>query len=169
MRVQSQLQITCLRCSSWLQNKKKTADEVVEVSALSSSEWQEFLPAVKKEVDSMININKGLRPLFLQKSLDVCHNKPQRIVKSRLLLRWKPVGTETTVIRKPKARWIILGHQDPDALEVGRACRLVVVYLSLKSIPVVSVSKGPASRLPECTAVTTPTVVVDICVLKSVR
>eukprot|EP00971_Amphidinium_carterae_P344931 6485618-Amphidinium_carterae.1 len=102
--------------------KKKTGDGVVESSALSPEEWDEFLPAIRKEIDSMININKGLTPMTLQRSFDIYNNKPDRVVKSRLMLRWKPVETETTIIRKPKARWIMLGHQDPDALKLeGRA------------------------------------------------
>eukprot|EP00971_Amphidinium_carterae_P336232 6472477-Amphidinium_carterae.2 len=102
--------------------KKKTGDGVVESNTLSPDEWAQFLPAVQQEVDSMIKINKGLRPLSLSESLDIYNNKPHRVVKSRMMLRWKPVETEHTIIRKPKARWIILGHQDPDALELeGRA------------------------------------------------
>eukprot|EP00971_Amphidinium_carterae_P170330 3374854-Amphidinium_carterae.1 len=102
--------------------KKKTGDGVIEASNMTPEEWQEFLPAIRKEVDSMITVNQGLRPLSLEESFDIYTNKENRIVKSRLMLRWKPVETETTIIRKPKARWIILGHQDPDALELeGRA------------------------------------------------
>eukprot|EP00971_Amphidinium_carterae_P190068 3772849-Amphidinium_carterae.6 len=70
----------------------------------------------------MIHVNKGLTPMTLKHSLDIYSNELNRVVKSRMMLRWKPVETETTIIRKPKARWIILGHQDPDALELnGRA------------------------------------------------
>eukprot|EP00971_Amphidinium_carterae_P122614 2427689-Amphidinium_carterae.1 len=116
--------------------KKKTGDGVVESSTMSAQDWKEFLPAIKKEVDSMIKVNQGLRPLTLQQSLDIYTNKSHRIVKSRMMLRWKPVETETTIIRKPKARWIILGHQDPDALDLeGRApsptLQAVNIFLSV--------------------------------------
>ena len=103
--------------SSFLLIKAKKSDEISSAE-ITEEEWPEFRKALEKEANSMIQKNKAMTPLTMEESTAIWQEKSDRIVRSRCHLRRKPVDTATGMAFVPKARWIVLGFEDPDVFQL---------------------------------------------------
>ena len=115
--------------------KRRVADEVLKAH-ISADEWPLFEEAILKETTSMIQKNQALTPLTLEESNRIRRELPERIVRSRYALRRKPVDDATGITFKAKCRWVIIGFDDPDILELEGACptpqlQTINVFLSI--------------------------------------
>merc|ERR1712117_634989 len=59
-----------------------------------------------------------MTPMSMEESNRIRKEKPNRIVRSRLHLRRKPTETPEGLEYNPKARWIIIGFEDPDVFQL---------------------------------------------------
>ena len=101
---------------SWFIGKRKTSDEISR-SQIDDKDWPRFEAKIQKEVDSMVTKNQAMTPLSLMESRRTMEEHPDRIVRSRYHMRWKPVDHASGIEYEPKVRWIILGFEDADVLE----------------------------------------------------
>eukprot|EP00971_Amphidinium_carterae_P021478 423589-Amphidinium_carterae.1 len=72
---------------------KKSSDEV-KWSEIPAKDQPMFLSAMEKEIRSMLEVNKAMTVLSLEESLRVRRENPDRIIASRIHLRYKPVEGE---------------------------------------------------------------------------
>jgi hypothetical protein len=98
----------------WL--AKKNSKELTE-KQLDERARKLFLEAKRAEIESIVNCN-AIRKLSEEEKAKVYREAADRIIPSRFVLTWKV--QELGQPDKAKARWIVLGHLDPDALEVER-------------------------------------------------
>eukprot|EP00971_Amphidinium_carterae_P255846 5079796-Amphidinium_carterae.1 len=75
---------------------------------------------MEKEIKSMLEVNKAMTLLSASESQRVRQEHSDRIIASRMHLRYKPVEGEDGkgLQYVAKARWIVLGFGDPDVLSV---------------------------------------------------
>ena len=66
----------------------------------------------------MVEKNKALSPVSPKESARILREMPERVMRSRYALRWKPVNEDGKIIHAAKCRWVILGFEDPDVLEL---------------------------------------------------
>ena len=99
----------------WVLNEKPKKRAEVQFRSLKDEDKMDFLRAMKSELGSYLE----------HEAVEIArkHGVPEeRILGMRWVLTWKSVcddhGTETN--RKPKARLIIKGFQDPDLLKLRR-------------------------------------------------
>ena len=99
----------------WVLNEKPKKRAEVQFLSLNDEDKMDFLRAMKSELGSYLE----------HEAVEIArkHGVPEeRILGMRWVLTWKSVcddhGTETN--RKPKARLIIKGFQDPDLLKLRR-------------------------------------------------
>lgn len=57
----------------------------------------------------------------LEDSREISATMPERIMRSRYAMRWKPVDTADGIHHEAKVRWIMIGFDDPDVLELEGA------------------------------------------------
>ena len=82
---------------------------------MTEKEHEEFKEAKGKEINSYME----------HMAVDICEKHgidPERVLGMRWILTWKPVTDDVGCVvgRKPKARLIIKGFQDPDLLKIPR-------------------------------------------------
>eukprot|EP00971_Amphidinium_carterae_P143619 2845466-Amphidinium_carterae.1 len=99
---------------------RKTTDEL-NPTDISPEDWPAFEAAIRKEGAKMLEEFKGLEVLSLAESEEVRRQHKDRILPSRLHLRWKVESTSTGTTRSAKARWILVGFHDPDVLTLDGA------------------------------------------------
>eukprot|EP00971_Amphidinium_carterae_P294716 5852223-Amphidinium_carterae.2 len=105
--------------------------------------WQDIptqdralLHAIRKKVHSMLFRSKAMSVLSVEESEKIWPEHPNRIISSRLHLRYKPVeGSSGFRMRHvAKCRWILIGYQDPDALALetrSPAVGMATIYLAI--------------------------------------
>ena len=102
--------------SHWVFNEKPKKRAEVQFRSLRDDEKLEFMKAMQSELGSYLE----------HEAVEIArrHNvSPQRILGMRWVLSWKTVtseGSGEVIGRKPKARLIIKGFQDPDLLDLKR-------------------------------------------------
>eukprot|EP00971_Amphidinium_carterae_P122378 2423307-Amphidinium_carterae.1 len=74
---------------------------------------------MEKEARSMMIDNKALIPLDVETSEQIRMHKPDLILPSRWHFKRKIVETPEGISKTPRARWILLGHKDSAAVELG--------------------------------------------------
>jgi hypothetical protein len=99
----------------WVVNAKAKRSAEVNVRDLTEKEHEEFKEAKGKEINSYME----------HMAVDICEKHgidPERVLGMRWILTWKPVTDDVGCVvgRKPKARLIIKGFQDPDLLKIPR-------------------------------------------------
>ena len=99
----------------WVVNAKAKRSAEVNVRDLTDKEHEEFKEAKGKEINSYME----------HMAVDICEKHgidPERVLGMRWILTWKPVTDDVGCVvgRKPKARLIIKGFQDPDLLKIPR-------------------------------------------------
>eukprot|EP00971_Amphidinium_carterae_P054288 1069486-Amphidinium_carterae.1 len=99
---------------------RKASDEL-DPNSISPADWPAFEQAIKKEGAKMLNEFRGLEVLSLEESDRVRQTHGDRILPSRLHLRWKVESTSTGTKKSAKARWILVGFHDPDVLSLDGA------------------------------------------------
>eukprot|EP00971_Amphidinium_carterae_P014803 292219-Amphidinium_carterae.2 len=80
-----------------------------------------FAKAMEKEAKSMMVDNQALVPPSLEESQHIRNHKPELILPSRWHFKRKIVETPDGIVKNPKARWILLGHRDRAAVELGES------------------------------------------------
>ena len=103
------------RNGCWVVNAKAKRSAEVNVKTLTRKEMEEFQQAKHKEIDSYME----------HVAVDICKKQgidPQRVLGMRWILTWKNLTNENGEVtgKKPKARLIIKGFQDPDLLRIPR-------------------------------------------------
>eukprot|EP00971_Amphidinium_carterae_P163432 3240555-Amphidinium_carterae.1 len=99
---------------------RKATDEL-DPSNISSKDWPLFEAAIRKEGTKMLEEFRGLEVLSLEESERVRSEHADRILPSRLHLRWKTESTSQGITHSAKARWILVGFHDPDVLKLDGA------------------------------------------------
>eukprot|EP00971_Amphidinium_carterae_P120745 2392302-Amphidinium_carterae.4 len=94
-------------------------DNDVPFRKLEAHELDGFAKAMEKEASSMMIDNKALVPLSLEESRQVRNHKSECILPSRWHFKRKTVETPEGIVKNPKARWILLGHKDSAAVQLG--------------------------------------------------
>ena len=101
--------------NNWTLNDKPKKRAEVQFRSLSDGDKMDFLKAMKSELSSYLEHEAV--------AIARRHNVPaERILGMRWVLSWKAVTDDSgeTVGKKPKARLIIKGFQDPDLLHLKR-------------------------------------------------
>ena len=101
--------------------KRRNPDEVTRRD-FSSSDWPQFEKAILKETTSMVEKNKALSPVSPKESARILREMPERVMRSRYALRWEPVNEDGKITHAAKCRWVVLGFEDPDVLELEGSC-----------------------------------------------
>ena len=100
----------------WVLNEKPKKRAEVQFRSLTEADKLDFLGAMKSELTSYLEHEAV--------AIASRHNVPrERILGMRWVLSWKSITDEESgsiVGRKPKARLIIRGYQDPDILHLKR-------------------------------------------------
>eukprot|EP00971_Amphidinium_carterae_P141915 2810998-Amphidinium_carterae.2 len=99
---------------------RKTTDEL-DPTSISAEDWPAFEEAIRKEGAKMLEEFRGLEVLSLADSEKVRREHGNRILPSRLHLKWKTESTSTGTKRSAKARWLLVGFHDPDVLTLDGA------------------------------------------------
>jgi hypothetical protein len=86
---------------------------------IPNSEWPRFLAATVKEWKAILDT--GAVTIISPKTAnEIRHSHPDRIVPSRHVYREKP-GEGVGACSAAKCRWCVLGHRDPDIMELERS------------------------------------------------
>ncbi|CAE8626700.1 unnamed protein product [Polarella glacialis] len=109
----------------------------IRYNQLSKNEQRLYDIAILDEWKSILVDNNAVIVIEPNEAARIRRAMPERVIRSRLVLTRKmledvPEGGENW---KAKARWCVLGFEDPDATEVGRASPTVAVgtlYLHLQ-------------------------------------
>eukprot|EP00971_Amphidinium_carterae_P013562 267262-Amphidinium_carterae.1 len=99
---------------------RKVSDEL-SPDEIDEKDWPEFEKAIKSEGSKMLEQFKGLDMLSLEESEYVRRTHGDRILPSRIHLRWKTEPTDTGVKKIAKSRWLLVGFHDPDVLTLDGA------------------------------------------------
>lgn len=93
----------------------KRARAEVQVKTLSAADRELFNVAKDNELSCWLSTN-SLKPIMRQKL------NPDQILQSRWVLTWKDVEADGDIPahKKPKARLVVLGYQDPKLTSVAR-------------------------------------------------
>ena len=99
----------------WMVNAKTKRSAEVNIRDMNEEEQKQMRQAKEKEVNSYME----------HAAVEIAHKQgidPSRVLGMRWILTWKRETDETGEVtgRKPKARLIIKGFQDPDLLKVQR-------------------------------------------------
>eukprot|EP00971_Amphidinium_carterae_P255991 5082807-Amphidinium_carterae.1 len=94
-------------------------DNDVPFRHLDEEELKGFAQAMEKEAKSMMVDNQALVPLGLEESENIRNNKPDLILPSRWHFKRKVIETPDGITKTPRARWILLGHKDNAAVQLG--------------------------------------------------
>lgn len=103
-----------------MQNKKaqRALDKEIPYRKISMEQLPEFQAAIDKEWKSWVSFDAAT-PLSLEESAQVIKSKPERVLRSRYVLRDKHAGLLTPegnkMPLKAKARLCIQGQHDPDS------------------------------------------------------
>ena len=93
-----------------------TRNDELHPSKIEKHDWPLFEAAIAKEWSSILATD-AVTVLKGKDAQAVRENNPQRIITSRLVLRWKPTDEGP----KAKARWCVRGFQDPDVHLIERS------------------------------------------------
>eukprot|EP00435_Cladocopium_sp_Y103_P060316 s936_g22.t1 len=96
----------------------KQSGKELDEKKLKTTEIKMFREAKKLEINNLVNSNAIEIIVEDHELKKIRSEKPHRIMPSRFILTKKTV--EVGESWKAKARWILLGHKDPDALELER-------------------------------------------------
>lgn len=101
--------------SEWTLNQKPKKTAEVKFKTLNEQEQQEFRNAMRGELNSFLE--RDAVEIALREGID-----PRKVLGMRWVLTWKPVQDEngSEVGKRPKARLIIRGYEDPNLLHLRR-------------------------------------------------
>lgn len=101
--------------SEWTLNQKPKKTAEVKFKTLNEQEQQEFRKAMRGELNSFLE--RDAVEIALREGID-----PRKVLGMRWVLTWKPVQDEngSEVGKRPKARLIIRGYEDPNLLHLRR-------------------------------------------------
>ena len=91
----------------------------IPMSKIPDSEWPRFQEAIIKEWKNILATG-AVTIIDPRSAKEIIKNNPDRLVPSRYVLREKP-GEGLGSVSIAKARWCVLGHLDPDIMELERA------------------------------------------------
>ena len=101
--------------SEWTLNQKPKKTAEVKFKTLNEQEQQEFRNAMRGELNSFLE--RDAVEIALREGID-----PRKVLGMRWVLTWKPVQDKngSEVGKRPKARLIIRGYEDPNLLHLRR-------------------------------------------------